>query len=315
LRAWKEAAVSARLSDINSLFIVALRRLLDQLPRGSKRRLAEHIGVSTGHFSDILKGRRGTSEEQRRRLAEVLGYPGARYDDFLALGQALRAAEDGPDQSPDPKEGIWSPDDPAGLRLAEPGWDEGRSHFPAGSRVAARQRACPPSVPDSALRAPDGSPLHFLGGDEMRERGFLVIPFSEEMKLAAGRGGTIPITEDVATSPVIVHGPTLGLRSSKHLQAFRVGGDSMEPLIAQNGIILADVSRNDLQHLQEGAIYVLCWDLDEGECAVKRLRWAEKGHLLLIESEDRFYPPVVKRVQEVILIGQVIWAWREFKYR
>ena len=36
---------------------------------------------------------------------------------------------------------------------------------------------------------------------------------------------------------------------------------------------------------------------------------------LMIESEDRFYPPVVKHIDQVILIGLVIWAWREFKYR
>lgn len=153
----------------------------------------------------------------------------------------------------------------------------------------------------------------FLGGDELSERGFIAIPFSQEMKLAAGGGGTIPITDDEDSSPVIVHGPSLGLRSSKNLQAFRVGGDSMEPLIAQNGIVLADLSCNDFARLHEGSIYVLCWDRSEGECAVKRLRWAEKNRLLLIESEDRFYPPVIKNINEVTLIGQVIWAWRELR--
>lgn len=265
----------AGLNDINSIFVIALRHLLKDLPRGSKRQLAERIGVSTGHFSDILNARRGSSEEQRRRLAEVLGYPGAAYEDFLGLGLSLMAGE-------------------------EPGPADGPRH------------------PDEKSLAPTGLDPHlafYPGSEDLRERGFLTIPFSQEMKLAAGGGGTIPITDDEDSSPVIVHGPSLGLRSAKNLQAFRVGGDSMEPLIAQNGIVLADLSRNDLQHLQEGAIYVLCWDRDEGECAVKRLRWAEKGRLLLIESEDRFYPPVVKHSQDIVLIGQVIWAWREFKYR
>lgn len=251
-------ATPAGLNDINSVFVTALRHLLAGRPRGSKRQLAERLGISTGHFSDILNARRGTSEEQRRLLAETLGYPGAQYEDFLALGQALRDDRPVPDFDPGP---------------------------------------------------------HVLSQDELSDRGFIAIPFSREMKLAAGGGGTIPITEDEDSSPVIVHGPSLGLRSAKNLQAFRVGGDSMEPLIAQNGIILADLSHNDLARLQQGAIYVLCWDREEGECAVKRLRWAEKGRLLLIESEDRFYPPVVRQVDQVVLIGLVIWAWREFKYK
>lgn len=150
-----------------------------------------------------------------------------------------------------------------------------------------------------------------LTEDEMASRGFIAIPFSEEMKLAAGSGGTIPITDDEDCSPVIVHGPSLGLRNAKHLQAFRVGGDSMEPLIAQNGIVLADLSQSNIMNLHEGKVYVLCWDRDEGECAVKRLRWADKGKTVIIESEERFYPPVVKPVKEILLIGRVIWAWRE----
>ena len=155
---------------------------------------------------------------------------------------------------------------------------------------------------------------HLLTTDEMADRSFIAIPFSQEMKLAAGGGGTIPITEDEDSSPVIVHGPSLGLRNAKYLQAFRVGGDSMEPLIAKNGIVLADLSQNNIINLHEGKVYVLCWDRDEGECAVKRLRWADKDKgLLLIESEDRFYPPVVKGTRDIVLIGKVIWSWREHR--
>ena len=57
----------------------------------------------------------------------------------------------------------------------------------------------------------------------------------------------------------------------------------------------------------------MCWDLHDGECAVKYLRWAPKGRLLSIESEStRNNPPVFREVEEVKLIGRVIWAWRKF---
>ena len=56
----------------------------------------------------------------------------------------------------------------------------------------------------------------------------------------------------------------------------------------------------------------MCWDLHYGECAVKYLRWAEKGRILSIASEKaRVYPPFFKEVDEVQLIGRVVWSWRE----
>jgi phage repressor protein C with HTH and peptisase S24 domain len=167
-----------------------------------------------------------------------------------------------------------------------------------------------------AGRDPDAAEAdspRFMTEDEMSKRGFFPVPFSDNMKLAAGGGGTIPITDDEKSSRVIIHGPSLGRHNAKKLQAFRVGGDSMEPLIAENGIVLADLSINSLTSIRPGRIYVLCWDLNDGECAVKKLKWAEKGRSLLIESANPYYGPEVKQVKDVRLIGKVIWAWREFK--
>jgi phage repressor protein C with HTH and peptisase S24 domain len=97
------------------------------------------------------------------------------------------------------------------------------------------------------------------------------------------------------------------------MQAFRVGGDSMEPLIAQDGIVMVDVSKNDITDLDEGEIYVLCWDISTEECAVKRLKWADWGSLLAIESADpNAYETIYRRPEDVVLVGKVIWTWREF---
>lgn len=79
------------------------------------------------------------------------------------------------------------------------------------------------------------------------------MPFSDHMKLAAGGGGTILIDEDVDESKIVVHGSSLGLKSNKGLQAFRVGGDSMEPLIAEGGIVLADLKQNNIMHIRGAA--------------------------------------------------------------
>jgi hypothetical protein len=151
-----------------------------------------------------------------------------------------------------------------------------------------------------------------LTGDDLRERGFITVPFSNDMKLAAGTGGTIPVTDDATTSNIVVHAPSIGRRTSRNLQAFRVGGDSMEPVIAEGGIVLADTSENEIQRLKEGRIYVLCWDMQEGECAVKYLNWGEKGKTVIISSPDiKLYPPISRRLSEIQLVGRVIWSWRE----
>lgn len=156
-------------------------------------------------------------------------------------------------------------------------------------------------------------PCDYLNDEELSDRGFIAVPFSADMKLSAGCGGTIPYTDDEKSSPVIIHGPTLKRRNARGLQAFRVGGDSMEPVIAAGGLVIADTTKNELRHIKDGGLYVLCWDLHDGECAVKKLRWAEKGRLLSIESANEFYPPVFKSANEITLIGRVIWSCREHK--
>jgi len=159
----------------------------------------------------------------------------------------------------------------------------------------------------------DADPIP-LPDDELESYEFLKIPFSDHMRLAAGQGGAIPYTYEADDSPVVLHRDALHLRAAnaRKLQAFRVGGDSMEPILAQGGIVVADLSKNKLDSLEEGAIYVLCWDRDHGECAVKRLRWAERGRLLAIESADHEVNPTIYRhPDEVLLIGKVIWSWRE----
>ena len=166
-----------------------------------------------------------------------------------------------------------------------------------------------------AGKGPYAGNLEFPSDEELAVQGFMKVGFSAHMKLAAGGGGTIPLTDQPENSKVVVHRASLGKGAyrSHQLQAFRVGGDSMEPLIANGGIVLADLTQNELSRLKEGAIYVLCWDLYDGECAVKYLRWAKKNRLLSVESEDaKNNQPVFKDVEEVQLIGRVIWAWREF---
>jgi phage repressor protein C with HTH and peptisase S24 domain len=85
----------------------------------------------------------------------------------------------------------------------------------------------------------------------------------------------------------------------------------MEPTIPQGAIVVADLADTDPARLKEGKIYILCWEAD-GECSVKHLRWAEKGRSLLITSPNQeLYPPLVKRLADIRIVGRVIWSWRD----
>jgi len=244
------------MEDIGKIFQTALEHVFEKYlnKHGDQASMARKAGIPPAMLNDILKGRRGGTEEGRRALATALGYPGPRYEDFLQIGRNILAGRD----------------------------------------------------PES------GDPTH-PSDEELNAQGFMKVDFSEDMKLAAGGGGEIPITDLAENSKIVVHRSALGQRRyhSKQLRAFRVGGDSMEPVIAAGGIVLADLTKT-APPIQAGDIYVLRWDSFDGECAVKYLRWAEEGRLLSIESANPYYKPVFKDVNDIALIGRVILAWRKF---
>ena len=154
-----------------------------------------------------------------------------------------------------------------------------------------------------------GQPIPATPADQLSEAdlaasGCFLVPLEPLGRPAAGGPGLAQVGEAAA---MVVHGPTLGRKSGRHLRAFLVGGDSMEPLFAQGGMVLADLTENRAENLREGSAYVVCCD---GEEDVKYLRWAEKGRLLALESENKFYRPVFRKAREVTLIGRVIWSCR-----
>ena len=71
--------------NIDDIFASALRACLTV--RGSQSRLARDIGVSRQQVSDLLSQRRRGSESLRRKIADALGYPGPKYEDFLNIGR------------------------------------------------------------------------------------------------------------------------------------------------------------------------------------------------------------------------------------
>jgi len=241
------------MEDINKIFRAALEYVFEHtLTRhGDQIALANSAEVPATTLNDILKGRRGGSEDTRRALAAALRYPGRQYEDFLDIGRAILA----------------------GRPILELTTD-------------------------------------YVSEADLAAAGYFQVSLDQADRLGAGGGRGLVKLEN--TAPVVVHGPTLGCKNGRHLRAFVVGGDSMEPLLAQGGIVVADLTKNRTENLKEGAAYVIIYD-EEGAGAVKYLRWVEKGKVLSIESENNFYKPVFRKTREVVLIGQVIWSCREHR--
>lgn len=242
----------------------------------TQHQFARQAGVSQATIHSIAAGKKTASAPMMEKIAKSVGLSVEEALKPVILGEMVDA-------------GVHGLPDLKGAALDD--------FFPAYH--------CEPSAVGA------GYPTYLSSG-EMEDRGFFTVPFSDNMKLAAGEGGTIAVTDDYDSSVIVVHGPSIKRHSAKNLQAFRVGGPSMEPLIADGGIVLADLSHNDIRHIKDDRIYVLCWDREEGECAVKYLRWFEKGKIVSIESEDRYFKPVLKPIEDIVLIGKVFWSWREF---
>ncbi|MDR1871705.1 MAG: LexA family transcriptional regulator [Deltaproteobacteria bacterium] len=149
-----------------------------------------------------------------------------------------------------------------------------------------------------------------INEDVLRVRGFLPINYSERMLL--GPDNVIQITEDYRHTHVVVHGPTLRRSTALGLQAFRVPDDGMEPIIPKNSLIVADLTVNNLDHIKEGQVYVVCLDRDSRQCFLKYLSWGEKDKLILACSENRKHRTVAAYVEDVTLVGRVIMGIRNF---
>ena len=60
------------------IFGAALKKILDERPRGTQARLAKSMGKESSYIADIKHGRGGGTEETRRFIG---GYRGVRYEE------------------------------------------------------------------------------------------------------------------------------------------------------------------------------------------------------------------------------------------
>lgn len=141
---------------------------------------------------------------------------------------------------------------------------------------------------------------------------FFRVPYSDHMRLAPGSGGLIPVTREVESSPIMVHGPTLGRANPWGLRAFKVEDDALKPMISRGDIVLVDLKQNDYRRVKNDELYAICCDFDEGQGLVRQLEWAGRERDRLAIKTTDGGPTIYRQPREIRILGLVLWAWRRF---
>ena len=112
-------------------------------------------------------------------------------------------------------------------------------------------------------------------------------------------------TELLEAEPdAVVYVPIKFQNRKKRLHAFQVNGTSMNNVIQDGSIVVAEEVPDTV--LKEGTI-VVAW-LD-GEATVKRLYPGDSQVMLMPDSSDKAHQPIIVNTEEeqVYIIGRVIW--------
>ncbi|MBU1001853.1 MAG: helix-turn-helix transcriptional regulator [Proteobacteria bacterium] len=137
------------------------------------------------------------------------------------------------------------------------------------------------------------------------EEGFDFIPLVEA-KLSGG-GGSLETEDRVLGYYAFRRAWLNGRGKVDAMRLMRVTGQSMEPTLEDEDVVLVDLSQQDIL---AGKIYAVRMD---DEIVVKRLE-KKPGLLVLVSDNRRFYDPlevVVGEQLNVQVVGRVIWMARE----
>lgn len=135
----------------------------------------------------------------------------------------------------------------------------------------------------------------------------LVLVPRYEVQASAGNGSLVhseQIVDYLAFKADWVRN-TLGV-AQKDLALISVKGDSMEPELANEDLILVDMRRN---RIEDNAIYVLQFD---GTLLVKRIQRRLDGSLHVMSDNPRYEAEVVSadRAADLHVLGRVVWSGR-----
>lgn len=126
--------------------------------------------------------------------------------------------------------------------------------------------------------------------------------------IASAGGGAVneyePQTHSLAFPPEYLR--RLTSTSPKNLSIISVKGDSMEPTLLDDDIVLLDKSKKNLGF--DGMFVLLLNDT----LHVKRVSpSATKGKILILSDNKEIYPPIEASLSDVEAVGKVLWYGRK----
>lgn len=136
--------------------------------------------------------------------------------------------------------------------------------------------------------------------------GFILVPHYE-VQASAGNGTLVhseQIVDYLAFKADWVRN-TLGV-TQKDLALISVKGDSMEPVLSNEDLILVDMRKN---RVEDNAIYVLQLN---GALLVKRIQHKLDGSLHVMSDNPRYQAEVVssEHASDLNVLGRVVWSGR-----
>ena len=145
-----------------------------------------------------------------------------------------------------------------------------------------------------------------LSSKETAPGGFILVPHYE-VQASAGNGSLVhseQIVDYLAFKADWVRN-TLGV-AQKDLALISVKGDSMEPVLSNEDLILVDMRRN---RVEDNAIYVLQLN---GSLLVKRIQHKLDGSLNVMSDNPRYEAEVVstEHAADLRVLGRVVWSGR-----
>ena len=137
---------------------------------------------------------------------------------------------------------------------------------------------------------------------------YKAVPLYESGKLSAGNNGIEFDKYEKHDSMVIVFKPELQGRLNHKLAAIRVGGESMEPTVIKNSIVLIDLSDN--QYIESRMFAVNTPEAGLDMVSIKRVQKWEKGFVLLSDNQN-FKPILTELDWNRLCVGRIVWMWRD----
>ena len=128
-----------------------------------------------------------------------------------------------------------------------------------------------------------------------------------DVEASAGHGSLVeyePQAYSLAFPPAYLR--SLTSSSPANLAIISVKGESMEPTLLDNDIVLLDVGKTSLAY---DGLFVLKFD---GALHVKRVgRSPKQGFVTVISDNSTLFPPMEFQISDVDVVGKVLWYGRK----